>query len=83
MTAAGFGKYPVCIAKTPNSISHDAKLTGAPKDYIFPLTDTWVYAGAKMIVVSSGNVMLMPGLPEHPAAENIFLNDNEEIKGLF
>ncbi|MCL2017478.1 MAG: formate--tetrahydrofolate ligase [Alphaproteobacteria bacterium] len=79
----GFGHLPVCIAKTPASFSHDPKLLGAPKEYMFPLVDAFLYAGAGMVVVTAGTIMRMPGLPEHPAAENIGLDEYGEIKGLF
>lgn len=81
--AAGFGNLPVCIAKTPASLSHDAKLLGAPAGYEFPLQDAFLYAGAGMIVVTAGTVMRMPGLPERPAAENIDIDESGEITGLF
>ncbi|MCL2749121.1 MAG: formate--tetrahydrofolate ligase [Alphaproteobacteria bacterium] len=80
---AGFGKLPVCIAKTPLSLSHDAKLLGAPHDYEFPLQDAFLYSGAGMVVLTAGTIMRMPGLPEHPAAENIGLDADGEIIGLF
>jgi formate--tetrahydrofolate ligase len=82
-SAAGFGRLPVCIAKTPASLSHDPKILGAPDGYDFPLRDAFLYAGAGMVVITAGSIMRMPGLPENPAAENIGLDKDGEIKGLF
>ena len=79
----GYGNLPVCIAKTQNSISHDPKLTGAPKDYIFPIRDVQLYAGAGFVVALAGDIMTMPGLPKAPAALEIDVDDNGIISGLF
>ena len=79
----GYGKLPVCVAKTQNSISHDPKLTGAPKDYIFPVRDVQLYAGAGFVVALAGDIMTMPGLPKAPAALEIDVDDNGVISGLF
>lgn len=80
---AGYGKLPVCIAKTQNSISHDPKLIGAPRGYTFPVRDVQLYAGAGFVVALAGDIMTMPGLPKAPAALNIDVDDNGIIHGLF
>ena len=80
---AGYGKLPVCIAKTQNSISHDPKLIGAPSGYTFPVRDVQLYAGAGFVVALAGDIMTMPGLPKAPAALNIDVDDNGVISGLF
>ena len=80
---AGYGKLPVCIAKTQNSISHDPKLIGAPSGYTFPVRDVQLYAGAGFVVALAGDIMTMPGLPKAPAALNIDVDDNGIIHGLF
>lgn len=80
---AGYGKLPVCVAKTQNSISHDSKLIGAPVGYTFPVRDVQLYAGAGFVVALAGDIMTMPGLPKLPAALNIDVDDNGIISGLF
>ena len=77
---AAFG-YPICIAKTQYSFSDDPKLLGAPDDFTLHVREVRFCAGAKFVVVICGNIMTMPGLPKHPAAENITVKD--EIIGLF
>lgn len=79
----GYGNLPVCIAKTQNSISHDPKLLGAPKDFIFPVRDVQLYAGAGFVVALAGDIMTMPGLPKRPAAVDIDVDDDGVISGLF
>ena len=81
-TGWGFGKLPVCVAKTQNSISHDKKLLGAPKGYVFPITEVRLSAGAGFVVALSGEIMTMPGLPKNPAAEKIDVV-NGQIIGLY
>lgn len=81
--AQGYGKLPVCIAKTQNSISHDPKLIGAPSGYAFPVRDVQLYAGAGFVVALAGDIMTMPGLPKVPAALNIDVDDDGVISGLF
>ena len=81
--AQGYGKLPVCIAKTQNSISHDPKLIGAPSGYVFPVRDVQLYAGAGFVVALAGDIMTMPGLPKAPAALNIDVDDDGVISGLF
>lgn len=80
---AGYKDLPVCIAKTQNSISHDPKLAGAPKDYVFPVRDVQLYSGAGFVVILAGDIMTMPGLPKIPAAVNIDVDDDGVIQGLF
>ena len=79
----GYGGLPVCVAKTQNSISHDPKLIGAPKGYIFPVRDVQLYAGAGFVVALAGDIMTMPGLPKKPAALDIDVDDDGIISGLF
>jgi formate--tetrahydrofolate ligase len=81
--AKGYGKLPVCIAKTQNSISHDPKLIGAPRGVTFPVRDVQLYAGAGFVVALAGDIMTMPGLPKAPAALDIDVDDNGVISGLF
>lgn len=78
----GFGDLPVCIAKTQSSFSADPKAKNAPTGHIFPIREVRLNAGAGFIVAISGNIMTMPGLPRHPAAENIDINEDNEIIGL-
>ena len=79
---AGFGHYPVCIAKTQSSFSTDPKLRGAPINHSISIREIRLAAGAEFIVVICGNIMTLPGLPKKPAAEKIdYLKD--EIVGLF
>ena len=80
---AGFGHLPVCIAKTQYSLSTDPGLKGWPKKFDVPLRDVRVSAGAGFVVVLAGDVMTMPGLPEHPSAESIDLDENGNVVGLF
>lgn len=79
----GYGNLPICIAKTQSSISHDPKAIGAPKDFIFPVRDVQLYAGAGFVVIFAGDIMTMPGLPKVPAAEYIDVDDDGVISGLF
>lgn len=78
----GYGHLPVCMAKTPYSFSDQPKLLGAPEGFTVQVNGISVSAGAKFIVVYTGTVMTMPGLPKTPAAEHIYLDDNGEIQGL-
>ena len=82
-TRWGYGRLPVCIAKTQNSISHDKTLLGAPRGYTFPITEVRLSTGAGFVVALSGEINTMPGLPRHPAAENIDVDENGIISGLF
>ena len=79
----GYKNLPICIAKTQNSISHDPKMLCAPKDYIFPIKDVQLYAGAGFVVALAGDIMTMPGLPKSPAALEIDVDDNGVISGFF
>ncbi|RCX15415.1 formate-tetrahydrofolate ligase [Fontibacillus phaseoli] len=78
----GFGHLPVCMAKTPYSFSDQGKLLGAPQDFTVQVRDVTLSAGAGFVVVHTGNVVTMPGLPEVPAAERIHLNEQGEVAGL-
>jgi len=79
----GYGDLPVCMAKTQYSFSTDPNLRGAPVDHTVPIREVRLSAGAGFIVVICGSIMTMPGLPRVPASENIHLNDNGLIEGLF
>ena len=80
---AGFGKLPVCMAKTQYSLSTDPALRGRPKNFDVPIRDVKLSAGAGFVVVLTGDIMTMPGLPKLPAAETIDINDKGEVIGLF
>ena len=79
----GFGELPVCIAKTQYSFSTDPDLLGAPSNHVVPVRDVRLSAGAEFVVVICGDIMTMPGLPSRPSAENISVNADGEIEGLF
>ena len=79
----GFGGLPVCIAKTQYSLSDDAKKLGAPEDFTLTVRSLRVSAGAGFVVALTGEIMTMPGLPKHPAAENIDISESGVITGLF
>ena len=81
--ADGFGHLPVCIAKTQYSFSTDPARVGAPEGHTVRLREVRLSAGAGFIVAICGDIMTMPGLPRHPAAESIHLNDQGLIEGLF
>ena len=83
LTALGFGKLPVCIAKTQSSFSDDAKKLGAPEDFTVTVRQIKVSAGAGFTVALAGNIMTMPGLPSVPAAEGIDIDDNRRKTGLY
>ena len=83
MEKDGFGKFPICIAKTQFSFSTNPDLKGAPSDHEFPIREVRLSSGAEYIVVICGSIMTMPGLPSVPAADSIKLNDKGEIEGLF
>ena len=80
---AGFGKFPVCIAKTQYSFSTDPKLKGAPSGHTLSIREVRLSSGAEFVVVVCGSITTMPGLPRNPAADNIKLNKKGEIEGLF
>jgi len=81
--AAGYGDLPVCMAKTQYSFSTDPNLKGAPSGHVVPVREVRLSAGAGFLVVICGEIMTMPGLPRVPAANNIFLNPDGLIEGLF
>ena len=80
---AGYGKLPVCMAKTQYSFSTDPNLRGAPTGHTVPIREVRLSAGAGFVVAICGEVMTMPGLPKTPSSEKIFLNDKGQIEGLF
>ncbi|MDC0539654.1 formate--tetrahydrofolate ligase [Candidatus Pelagibacter sp.] len=80
---AGYGDFPICIAKTQYSFSTDPSLKGAPIGHSLPIREIKLSSGAEFIVVICGAVMTMPGLPRVPAADSIKLNKDGEIEGLF
>ncbi|HOJ81665.1 MAG TPA: formate--tetrahydrofolate ligase [Acetomicrobium flavidum] len=79
----GFGKLPVCMAKTQLSISDDPKKLGRPKNYKINVREVRISAGAGFVVAICGNIMTMPGLPKKPAAESIDIDSDGNITGLF
>lgn len=79
----GFKEVPVCIAKTPASFTDDPKVLGAPEGFTLHVREVKISAGAGFVVVLTGKVMTMPGLPKHPAAERIDVDDDGNITGLF
>ena len=83
LEALGFGGLPVCIAKTQASLSDDPTLLGAPAGFTVTVRSVTVSAGAGFLVALTGDVLTMPGLPKVPAAENIDVDDNGRITGLF
>ena len=80
---SGYGKFPICIAKTQYSFSIDPKLKGAPSNHILQIREIRLLSGAEFLVVVCGSIMTMPGLPKTPAAEGIRINDKGDIDGLF
>ncbi len=83
LTALGYDKLPICVAKTQYSFSDNAALLGAPEGFKVTVKNVKVSAGAGMIVVLTGAIMTMPGLPKVPAAERIDVDENGKIIGLF
>lgn len=79
----GFGALPVCMAKTQYSFSDNPALLGAPRDFVVSISQVKVSAGAGFVVVLTGDIMTMPGLPKVPAAEKIDVDENGVISGLF
>ncbi len=79
----GYGNLPVCIAKTQYSLSDDPTKLGRPKDFDVNVREVYVSAGAGFIVALTGNILTMPGLPKRPAAEDVDVNDDGLITGLF
>lgn len=78
----GFGRLPVCMAKTPYSFSDQANLLGAPEGFTVQVKDVTLSAGAGFVVVHTGNIVTMPGLPKVPAAERIRLDERGKVSGL-
>ena len=83
LESLGYGKLPVCVAKTQYSFSDDAAKLGAPEGFTVTVRNVKVSAGAGFIVALTGDIMTMPGLPKKPAAENIDIDENGNITGLF
>ena len=79
----GYGRYPVCVAKTQYSFATDARLRGAPSGHVVNVREVRLAAGAEFVVMICGDIMTMPGLPKVPAAERIDLTDDGRIVGLF
>jgi formate--tetrahydrofolate ligase len=79
----GFGKFPVCIAKTQYSFSTNPDVKGAPKDHIIGIREVRLSAGAEFVVAICGDIMTMPGLPRVPSANTITLTENGRVTGLF
>ena len=80
---SGYGKLPICMAKTQYSLSDDPKLLGRPSDFTVTVREVKAFAGAGFVTVYAGSIMTMPGLPKAPAAENIDVDENGIISGLF
>jgi formate--tetrahydrofolate ligase len=80
---SGYGKFPICMAKTQYSFSTDPNLKGAPTGHVVPIKEIRLSAGAEFLVVVAGEIMTMPGLPKVPAANSIQLNNQNQIEGLF
>ena len=83
LTSLGFDRLPVCIAKTQYSFSDDPAKTGAPTGFTVTVKNVKISAGAGFVVVLTGDIMTMPGLPKSPAAERIDVTSDGKITGLF
>jgi formate--tetrahydrofolate ligase len=83
LEAAGYGRLPVCIAKTQYSFAADPELRGAPTGHTLPIREVRLSAGAGFVVAMAGEIMSMPGLPRVPAAENIRLTADGQVDGIF
>jgi formate--tetrahydrofolate ligase len=79
----GYGRYPVCVAKTQSSFSTDPSLRGAPSGHVVNVREVRLAAGAQFVVMICGDIMTMPGLPKVPSAEKIDLTDDGKVVGLF
>lgn len=79
----GFGQLPVCIAKTHLSLSHDPRLVGCPRGFRLPVREARLYAGAGFVTAVAGDIRLLPGLPSRPAGEQIDIDENGNVVGLF
>ena len=82
-TKRGYGDMMVCMAKTQNSLTDDAKVYGFPKDFTIHVKDVSLSVGAGFVVAYTGNILTMPGLPAHPNACDIGIDEKGEIYGLF
>mgnify|MGYP000081287598 CR=1 FL=1 len=80
---SGYGKLPVCMAKTQYSFSSDPNALGAPEGHVIPIREVRLSAGAGFVVAICGDIMTMPGLPSVPAAEKIHIDNNNLVQGLF
>lgn len=78
----GFDKWPVCMAKTPLSLSHDPSLKGRPTGFTVPIKELRILAGAGFLTAVCSGIQLMPGLPTHPAGEHIDVDETNRIVGL-
>ena len=83
ITDLGFGNLPVCMAKNQYSLSDDVTLLGRPENFDIHIREVYVSAGAGFVVAITGTIMTMPGLPKKPAAENVNVDDEGKIIGLF
>ena len=83
LQAAGYGHFPVCIAKTQMSFSTHARLRGAPSGHVLDIREVRLAAGAEFVVMVCGDIMTMPGLPKVPSAETIDLDAQGRVVGLF
>ena len=83
LQSEGYGELPVCMAKTPLSISHDPSLKGAPEGFEFPIKEVHLSAGAKFVYVLAGTIQTMPGLGSMPSYMKIDIDEKGEIIGLF
>jgi len=81
--ALGYGDLPICMAKTQYSLSHDPTLMGRPTGFRVPIRDVRLSAGAGFVTAYAGEMRTMPGLPSHPGGENIDIDENGEVVGLF
>jgi formate--tetrahydrofolate ligase len=81
--AMGYGKFPICVAKTQYSFSTNPDAKGAPTDYIIPVREVRLSAGAEFVVAICGEILTMPGLPKIPAADAIDIGPDGKIIGLF
>jgi len=81
--ALGYGRLPVCVAKTQNSLSDDAKRRGRPRGFTVTIRDAALSAGAGFVVAYAGDILTMPGLPKVPGAEGVDIDANGNVIGLF
>ena len=83
LTTLGYDKLPICMAKNQYSLSDDPKKLGRPSGFEVTIREVYVSAGAGFIVAITGTIMTMPGLPKHPAAERIYVDETGKTVGLF